>query len=182
MSQFTCRFVLILIFVYICVWNMARTNLKYVRQPGLGKEKTIEQMRMERLNVVGYKDLCNDDNNENKVLDTDSDEIKEEIVEEGQQALNEEIEKEHKEEEDLCFDIKLKLPCRKIQESVHRFLFLRRKNNQHARQDLIYAKSPNDIKVSVKSKYDEFKCICEMKYEAHEELNKLAKLYRHWKN
>ena len=34
----------------------------------------------------------------------------------------------------------------------------------------------------VKSKYEEIKCICELKYEAHEELNKLAKLFRHWKN
>ena len=47
---------------------------------------------------------------------------------------------------------------------------------------MIYTKSPCDIKVSVNSKYQEIKCVCEMKYEAYEELKKLTKSYRYWKN
>ena len=76
----------------------------------------------------------------------------------------------------------LKLPRRESKESDHRFLILRKKNTRCVKRDLIYTKSPVDIKVSVNSKYQEIKCVCDMKYEAYNELRKLTKLYRHWKN
>ena len=166
--QWTVYFRLVLIFVYVVVWVMARTNLKYVQQTGLGKGKTIEQMKMEKISIMGYKEQAEEHNTDDieSDLDNESDELEEALYNNIEDEEGEEEEEDKKEKrEDSCFDVQLKLPCRKIQESVHRFLILRKKSDQYARRELIYTKLPNDIKVSVKSKYEEFKCICEMKYE-----------------
>ena len=40
------------IHLQVCLWNMARTNLKYVQQSGLGKGKSIEHMKM-----MAYKEI-----------------------------------------------------------------------------------------------------------------------------
>ena len=124
-------------------------------------------MHMERLSVVGYKE-------QQSYKAVDSDDIEDD---------NNKVEEE---EEEKC-EIKDQFNDRdiKLQETGQKFLILKRKKNQdekYARQEVIYTKSPVDIKVSVKSKYDEIKCICELKYEAYEKLSKLTKLYRHWKD
>lgn len=156
---------------------MARTN------SGLGKGKNMEQMKR-----MAYKEM-KDCDEEDKKMETswDNDDDEEEVVgyDDDDSVLHVSQEERRREGYDINKKIdfdQLKLPQQEIQESVHHFLILRKKNEQYAKRDLIYTKSPCDIKVSVNSEYQEIKRVCEMKYGAYEELNKLVKLYRHWKS
>ena len=157
----------------LCIRDMARTNLKYVRQSGLGKGKDMEQMKR-----MSYKEINDCDEDKKTETSWDEDEDDDDV---GLSFVSGEEYKYKEGNRENGFD-QLKLPQQEIQESVHRFLILRKKNEQYAKRDRVYTKSPCDIKVSVNSKYQEIKCVCELKYEAYEELNKLTKLYRHWKN
>ena len=148
---------------------MAQTNMKYIQerqQRGIGRGRNMEQM-------LAYKEQRDDDYESDESdlcrLDGQFDDIHKIIKEE-----------ENEEREVKTCNIKFSAINR---QEKQRYLILKRRKEhrlKYARCELIYTKSPINIEVAVKSKFDEIKCICDLKQEVYEKLIELSGAYKHW--
>lgn len=83
------------------------------------------------------------------------------------------------EEDEELKSYNIKLPVKNRQEK-RRFLILkqqRERTTNYVRWELICTKSPINIEVAVKSKFDEIKCICDLKQEAYKKLIEISRSY-----